>query len=136
MEQEFVKRTLRDYEEVVDRAKEVGSVVAKLRGIGIATFNPVEFNGDTVHISWDEFSMGCFMGTESLDYPLCYLWLSATTIIAMEEDAKQEREALRERAAQLERQKRQEEKEERDRAEYERLKRKYETEILGERHGE
>jgi hypothetical protein len=74
MTQEQVLEILSNYDSLVQRAREVARKLSTLRQKLCQTDEKVVIDEKWVEFSWEEYSMGCFMGTDFFDFPTEYLW--------------------------------------------------------------
>lgn len=122
MTEKFVKETIFNYEKLDDRARHV----AELLKIDKGWFDKIEFNDDTIDYT---FGYTCMNETD-YDYatiPMKYMWMDDEDVIADYKKKKEEEEDKRRKEYEEAQRNIEMVKEKHDRAEYERLKKKYEN---------
>lgn len=122
MTEKFVKETIFNYEKLDDRARHV----AELLKIDKGWFDKIEFNDDTIDYT---FGYTCMNETD-YDYatiPMKYMWMDDEDVVADYKKKKEEEEDKRRKEYEEAQRNIEMVKEKHDRAEYERLKKKYEN---------
>jgi hypothetical protein len=122
MTEKFVKETIFNYEKLDDRARHV----AELLKIDKGWFDKIEFNDDTIDYT---FGYTCMNETdyEFATIPMKYMWMDDEDVVADYKKKKEEEEDKRRKEYEEAQRNIEIVKEKHDRAEYERLKKKYEN---------
>ena len=122
MTEKFVKETIFNYEKLDDRARHV----AELLKIDKGWFDKIEFNDDTIDYT---FGYTCMNETdyEFATIPMKYMWMDDEDVVADYKKKKEEEEDKRRKEYEETQRNIEMVKEKHDRAEYERLKKKYEN---------
>ena len=122
MTEKFVKETIFNYEKLDDRARHV----AELLKIDKGWFDEIEFDDDTIKYT---FGYTCMNETyyEFATIPMKYMWMDDEDVVADYKKKKEEEEDKRRKEYEEAQRNIEMVKEKHDRAEYERLKKKYEN---------
>ena len=122
MTEKFVKETIFNYEKLDDRARHV----AELLKIDKGWFDKIEFNDDTIDYT---FGYTCMNETdyEFATIPMKYMWMDDEDVVADYKKKKEEEEDKRRKEYEEAQRNIEMVKEKHDRAEYERLKKKYDN---------
>ena len=122
MTEKFVRETIFNYEKLDDRARHV----AELLKIDKGWFDEIEFDDDTIKYT---FGYTCMNETdyEFATIPMKYMWMDDEDVVADYKKKKEEEEDKRRKEYEEAQRNIEMVKEKHDRAEYERLKKKYEN---------
>ena len=123
MTEKFVKETIFNYEKLDDRARHVAELLKIDKG---GWFDKIEFNDDIIEYT---FGYTCMNETD-YDYatiPMKYMWMDDEDVVADYKKIKEEEEDRRRKEYEEAQRNIEMVKEKHDRAEYERLKKKYEN---------
>lgn len=118
----MVRRIISDYQELLDALEAIAHRVAELRGEPLSAVAHVDIEVD--HSTIVQASYYYSQNTVYFSFPLSYAW--SPDFEELERQAIEARRVEQERAVHAEETRRTEEAEARDRATYERLRRKYE----------
>lgn len=127
MTPEELKTALAAYRKLLNEATDIACRVAAVRGIPIdSDFQSIDIDIDegTVSASWDEYSRGCYMGRESLQFPIGYL-SNPDSVEAIETECIQAAAEKQRRKQEAEKAEHKRLQEKRERETYERLRKKY-----------
>ncbi len=123
MTEKFVKETIFNYEKLDDRARHIAELLKIDKG---SWFDKIEFNDDTIDYT---FGYTCMNETD-YDYatiPMKYMWMDDEDVVADYKKTKEEEEERKRKEYEETQRNIEKVKEQHDRAEYERLKKKYEN---------